>query len=183
MIIIDPKEYWTKRYEEAGEATVWLNNKYRPETHQKRLEFIGERLPSNSLGTVLDFGCGTGAYSRLFNKDLYIGYDHMEAATKIAEKNNPGFRYTNSQTQYGYMTLFTNCVLQHNPYEEVVRILEKYGNRNVVLYECTDSTINSGHCEGRIPLWYENILDRRVTSIDTHHIDGAEHSLMIWLQE
>jgi SAM-dependent methyltransferase len=184
MIIIDPKEYWTKRYNEAGDNTVWLNNKYQPETHKIRKEFLKAGFPTNQMGTVLDFGCGTGAYSELFHPDLYIGYDHMEKAIEIAKRKNPKHDYTTSKTQYGYYTLFTNCVLQHNPQDVVKEILDRYAkNKCVILYECTDERIQSGHCEGRSPEWYSEVLGREVDKVYSHVIDGAEHSMMVWLQQ
>src|SRR3989338_3862075 len=45
---------------------------------------------------VLDFGCGTGSYSFLFDPDKYIGIDIDYDRIKYAKKNYPeyNFRYT-----------------------------------------------------------------------------------------
>ena len=180
MVSIDSLDYFNKRYEQHGAATPWYGNKYRKDTHEARMEFLRQ---ADYWGSVLDFGCGTGAYCSLFSKDWYKGYDQIEAAVEIAREENPGYDFGTSQSQYGYMTFFANCVLQHNKDEVVQEILEKYAKNapRVILYECSDLKIDSAHCKGREPEWYADLVGREVEKVWTHEIDGGLHSLSQWL--
>lgn len=42
---------------------------------------------------ILDFGCGTGAFSVLFNKNSYIGFDIDKKRIVYARKKYPGYKF------------------------------------------------------------------------------------------
>lgn len=58
---------------------------------RRQKSIIRETIAKNSDGKkILDIGCGTGAFARLFDKNNYFGIDILPAYIEHAKKNCPG---------------------------------------------------------------------------------------------
>lgn len=58
---------------------------------RKQKQLIGETIGKNSKDKkILDIGCGTGAFARLFDKNNYFGIDILPEYIEYAKKNCKG---------------------------------------------------------------------------------------------
>lgn len=73
----------------------------------------------NKNDFVLDFGCGAGFFSKLFNSKKYLGVEINHNFVKVSKQNNPNYKFLILKNDYlkGYEkkinTVFINNVLHH----------------------------------------------------------------------
>jgi ubiquinone/menaquinone biosynthesis C-methylase UbiE len=97
---------------------------------------------------VVDYGCGTGFFSTLFNPSLFLGLDQNAKMIEYARQRNPLYTYQTIDWQKIALidecvdVIFTSYVLQHNLlvdkdpiYKEFYRVLRPGG-----LYICIENT-------------------------------------------
>lgn len=105
---------------------------------------IRERIPKNA--SVLDFGCGTGQYSELFESSKYVGVDvpgpHLNYAKRQFPKKtfitfSENFIVPSKSNFFDWVTCF--AVVHHVPpdgakvfREEVLRLLKRHGRILIV---------------------------------------------------
>lgn len=84
--------------------------------------FVGDRLPPLQTGwMVLDVGCGTGRFSRLFPPSVYTGIDSSAASVEAARKNAPNYTFKDGDLfhlDFGndqFEIVLNNAVLHHIP--------------------------------------------------------------------
>lgn len=109
-----------------------------------------EKLIRNEtfLQPVIDFGCGNGRLSGLFNASLYLGVDTSLKMVEYAKRSHAGYRFTvvfGGETLPASDTIFANDVMKHIP-EAAVRdvfssfrsdrliISEVFGDRGFIFY-------------------------------------------------
>ncbi len=105
---------------------------------------IQEHIPKNA--NVLDFGCGTGQYSGLFEDNKYVGVDvhgpHLNYAKKQFSKKtfitfSENFIVPQESNLFDWITCF--AVVHHVPpegikvfREEILRLLKRHGRILIV---------------------------------------------------
>lgn len=186
------KQYWRERYRIQKEKTAGYSGSL--EGYGERVKWVENELRKLNLLNlrVLDYGCGTGMYSQLFDKNKYLGID---ITVGLLFHTPEGYDYTCIQTPFLKKKVFdaemiyTNCVLQHNPDGLLRKILQGFKLQEpkyLVFYECVDKDIHNDHVKPRDYTDYDGfILD--VFGIDLvqkvqikHTFKGEKHSLMIW---
>jgi SAM-dependent methyltransferase len=87
-------------------------------------------------GRVLDYGCGTGFYTKLLTNEV-VGYDTSHSAIEFAKRYNdaPNITYTEMLPSENFDTVFFNCSLEYMP--EWRKVLARYAGCNVVIV-CRD---------------------------------------------
>ena len=189
------KEYWDNRSAEQKVRTVGPQGSslvQQNRIYQERFDFMRHRVPFTQY--TLDFGCGIGRYSKLFDPAKYFGVDICESLLDYAKDHNPRYRYQLlsepilTDIDFEFNIFFTSTVLQHNDDDSVKAILDSAkncGQNNLVLclYENTSKNPDKPHiCFRTVDRYIELIRD--VIVVDSYeswsHIShGEEHSLMV----
>jgi len=189
------KQYWDDRSAEQKARTVGPQGSsliQQNRIYQERVDFMRHRVPFTQY--ALDFGCGIGRYSRLFDPGRYLGVDICENLLNYAKDHNPQYRYQLlsqpilADIDFEFNVFFTSTVLQHNDDESVRNILESvktYGDNNLMLclYENTSENPDKPHiCFRSVKRYIELIRD--VIVVDSYeswsHIShGEQHSLIV----
>lgn len=190
------KKYWDKRSTEQGIRTVGPNNweiNRQNKIYSVRNEFITSKVPHDKY--VLDYGCGTGRYSRLFAPTLYLGVDICENLLAIAARDNPEYQYEllpnpiPKPIDFPFDVFFTATVLQHNDDEGFERILASLqaisGRRPLIfcIYENTADKQGEPHVCFRSVKRYLEFISKYFHIIKhdswAHVVHGEEHSLIL----
>ena len=151
------KKYWRDRVDEHGGRAVGFDNLpmgVLEAEDRVRKEFIFTRCPKNLK--TLDYGCGIGKYAEDF--ESYSGVDITWKLIEIARQEHLGKMFfvlddiKLSETSMTFELFFTATVLQHNPDDVVLDIIESVKNArpsNLMfsLYEIAD--VQAPHVRGR----------------------------------
>jgi SAM-dependent methyltransferase len=119
-----------------------------PESSLPWIAFVNNFIRENNISSVLDLGSGDGRiFSHInLNGASYIGIESSKKAISIFMENNPNFdgNIINSDllsADYPKTDLvLIKDVLQHNPYADVVNILNKAKESCVYILICEDFT-------------------------------------------
>lgn len=185
-MIDNPKQYWRDRYARQGYLTTGFNGHNKSEmelNYKQRFDWLDTFLPQDRKN-VLDYGCGTGRYCRLFSNCAYVGMDIEQRAVDLAKEMNPKYYFDNIEhlkdTYYidRPSVLFTSTVLQHNTDEEVKTILSLFDCK-LWLYEFTGQS-DAPHMASRTVKDYERLAGRKCERSYSHITHGQEHTLMIF---
>jgi len=129
MNLTEAKEYWKVRASELGYRYVGRVNHSAMEHfkfYDRKVDFIESKIPPHSR--VLDFGCGVGMFSQLFNKYDYLGVDICEQGIMDAKELNFKHRFQHIESyddiKGTYDLIFCMNVLQHIGY--VPPIIEEW---------------------------------------------------------
>jgi glycosyltransferase involved in cell wall biosynthesis len=190
--------YWRGRYARQNVAAVGFGN--RPPAEQARIlkekqDFIAPWLDPQL--TTLDYGCGAGKMSRLFNPDKYLGVDLTPEFLTIARQDNPAYQYKalaspvghthEPWTGWAFEQFFTSNVLQHNSDKLVVEIFRNLAairphSFAMVLYENTNFSSNTTHMRFRRPDEYIAFIEEQFevhdVATDSHRVHGEHHTIM-----
>lgn len=197
---IDIKSYWKERSSNQKELTVGFNGhsniKEQNVEYQKKIDFVKSYL-SPSLKT-LDYGCGTGRWSNLFND--YLGVDIEQNLLSIATQNNPDkifyllnepyIQPTEEQPLSSFLLnleqFFSSTVLQHCDDQTVSLIFKglafyKKENITFILYE--NESVQKFHVRGRTLENYTSIISKffsiKKKSYFSHIIHGEVHGVSL----
>ena len=199
------KEYWDSRALQQGRKTVGFGGKPLKEqdgNYRQRYEFI---LPHLSLDLfTMDYGCGIGRYSDIFDSEKYLGVDGCEKLLSIAKEDNPNHAYilcengtlNNELVEYiispaKIEQFFTATVLQHNSTKQVEEIFKSWmphmaDQCKFVLYENCHDAEDKEHISFRAPEQYLNIFEKATgfkaeleqLDVFSHQIHGETHALL-----
>ena len=198
-------EYWNGRAAEQGKRTVGFGGKPIDEqdsNYRERYEFIIPHLDFDCY--TLDYGCGIGRYTSLFDRNKYLGVDVCEKLLNIAECENEGYDFVlcengllDRESVLPYIRFknieqfFTATVLQHNSDIQVRHIFKSWTEYmspdcRFVLYENCHNAEDKEHIAFRSPEQYIALfkdateLDVNIISIDQHKIHGEWHAITIF---
>lgn len=188
--------YWKKRAAKQGPIAVGFAGRPSPEQQrivEQKIAFIQPRIHPDLF--TLDYGCGIGLFSRLFEPDCYIGMDLTPEFLEMAARNNPGYRYNATEpasigpTPSPVEQFLTINVLQHNDdctVSEIFRDLAARcpeGGLRIVLYENSHAGKDSGHMRFRKPAEYRQFVAEHFTihkmETASHIVHGEEHSITV----
>lgn len=190
------KAYWDDRSTKQYACTVGPHGSSLTEQdriYQERFDLMQHRVPFSQY--TLDFGCGIGRYSRLFDPAKYLGVDICSSLIDFAGDRNSEYKYqlladpVLKDIDFGFNVFFASTVLQHNDDKSVKSILESVKihstNRELMLclYENTSANPDKPHiCFRTIERYIELISD--VIVVDSYeswsHIShGERHSLIV----
>lgn len=187
--------YWNVRSSEQRELTVGpsgFTEAQQLELVRERKEFFFWRVLTHLK--TLDFGCGIGLYSDLF--EHYTGIDCCENLLKIAQSRNPSKKFILSPAAVppahlipkDTESIFTSTVLQHNDDNTVSGFFKTIRDRIknqlcLQLYEHLDA--HAGHVKGRSYLEYKTMVSMFFTILysESHpHVShGEKHCLSIFI--
>ena len=191
------KKYWADRSKQQGRRTVGFANApldKQDEYYRKRIEFMLPHM--NTELFTLDYGCGIGRFSKLFNPDKYLGVDVTELLLHIAASDNPEYNYIILNNPYITASnlapieqFFSSTVLQHNT-DETIRLivssLKGLPIKRFMLYETTAELKSGGHMNFKSFEDYGNLISEvfEISKSEQfkfmpEHIN-IEHSLMIF---
>ena len=190
-------EYWRDRAEQSKSAAVGFDAKNltkQDERYGERNEFLFG--PIDTSIHTLDYGCGIGRYSSMF--DNYLGVDITLELLKIAKRNNPTKKYmqlshpflTKTHKDYSKVAqIITTTVLQHCE-DKLVQIIfdsmfEHIKQKGLVfsIYE-KDDGISKPHVASRSPVQYGQMIQEagyvaKFMENKSHMIHGEKHTLTI----
>jgi len=189
------KDYWSNRASQQNDLAVGYAGKNRgiqDSIMKSKTDFIKQFLDVGLC--TLDYGCGVGKFSRLFDKSKYLGVDITEKFILMAAENNPGYWYKLLSDPFVYDLgfdfdlFFTSNVLQHNCdyiVGEIFRKLSKIKEQDfqIFLYENThDSFNNTHHMCFRSASDYLSFISEhfyiRKYSIHNHLVHREKHSII-----
>lgn len=126
--------YWEERAKKSGAAAVGFDAKNKmaqnARYHDRRI-FLNAYL--DKVGFTLDYGCGIGRYSDLFDPTRYLGADITMGLISLALKENPKHSYMHLSDPWisdwnlkipAVTQIFTATVLQHNSDEVIQKIFD-----------------------------------------------------------
>lgn len=182
-------EYWKDRSNKQGIRTVGHANssiESQKIEYQNKQKFISKYI--NPELKTLDYGCGVGRHSILFNKNKYVGVDITENLLNLAIQLNDGYKYKlielYGNIQDKFEQIFTSTVLQHCDDKVVSKIIQSFRNviqKKGILVFYENSQVKADHVNGRSPLEYVNLTNHHfdVINVETssHIVHGEEHSI------
>lgn len=196
LTVGDVKQYWRDRFRNQKGIAVGFAGK--PKAHQEQIlrekkEFILPKIDTN-LKTI-DYGCGIGLFSSMFDAGKYLGLDITQEFIDLAKQSNPEHQYLLLDSPFmGSMDLnfdidlfFTANVLQHNCDYIVAELFKnlksiKHEDFTLALYENTHRFVNTHHMCFRTPDDYLSFASEHFCiknhEIFTHRIHGEDHSLI-----
>lgn len=113
---ITVKQNWDMRADKYGYDAVGVigtRGEIQKEQYRKTIEFLKKKIPKTK--TVVDYGCGVGKLSNLFNHNKYQGIDISDKMVEIAREHHPDYSFSQIQELPKATIYFTANVLQHNP--------------------------------------------------------------------
>ena len=185
------KDYWINRSKTYGKATVGYIGNSLPEQNKEydeKINFVKQYL--NKSLTTLDYGCGVGRWSILFDK--YLGVDITNNLLEIAKKEtikeylliDTTYLPNYISKEFDFERFFTSTVLQHCDDDSVRDILKsikvnKEKGFEFFLYENTE--VQTNHVKGRTPIEYKKLISEyfEVLSFEEYHhmVHGEKHSI------
>lgn len=186
----EAKQYWQERSSQQKELTVGFgSNKTiaaQDDEYNTKINFVKPYLDIHL--PTLDYGCGIGRWSHLFNN--YLGVDLTENLINIARERHVNKKYllleepTLTTLDFHFSQFFTSTVLQHCDDNLVSCIIKslynlKHDDLNIILYENTH--VQASHVNGRSPETYKNMFERyfkiKAFEFNSHYVHGEEHSV------
>lgn len=187
--------YWEKRSAAQGVRTVGFSNlqmSKQDKNYAKRISFVTEFL--DTYVKTIDYGCGIGRYSDLFDSENYLGMDITQNLIDAAVERNPEHRYLKlnqphlPSLDFNFEQFFTATVLQHNDDLVVENIIKsilpiKADGFSFVLYENSSPSVFAPHMCPRSPERYRDIVSKVFEVKDfkrkSHVVHGEEHSICV----
>jgi len=123
----------------TNEAFFYLFRKLIHKDFKKEKEIIKTNLNFARQIVVLDFGCGIGQFSTVFNNDIYYGIDNDRICVEFAKKKFKGEFILNKTNKIPFNSETFDLVLILNTFHhlsdsdispiltEVKRVLKKHG--------------------------------------------------------
>lgn len=189
------KQYWESTIAVSGDLTVGYYQNIDEQAAEYRIK-TGFVLPKlNTELITVDFGCGTGNWSKFFVPNNYIGVDLTLGLLSVAEQNNTEYNYKllsdpcfneAKHIPKNMEQFFTSTVLQHCDDKAVSCIFKNVAKRKKTgfkfcLYENLD--VQKMHVRGRSTIDYVNLICKhfRILSVSshTHVVHGEPHTLSI----
>lgn len=193
--------YWRERFQREGGRAVGFAN--RPAAEQTAIidqkQYFLRAMLDTSLRTI-EYGCGTGLFSDLFDPEKYVGYDITEGFLEIARRRNPSARFVRVNSAIGTRDLYatglnpsdfeqfmTINVLQHNDdivVSEILRHLTQWrpGGFRFALYENIHAAASKGHMRFRSVDDYLTLIGQHFRIRDSHHavheVHGERHAFI-----
>lgn len=184
------KKYWDKRSSLQKELTVGFNGNtnisLQNDEYVVKTEFVKKFL--NKKLKTLDYGCGIGRWSTLFNE--YLGVDITNNLLNIAKENNKDKKYILlkepilKDINYDFEQFFTSTVLQHcddNLVDRIINSLYELKNKGFVIVLYENSIVKADHVNGRSPEGYKSMFEKyfKIISFEcnSHVVHGEEHSV------
>ena len=189
------QRYWRNRFLKQRDIAVGWAGK--PKTVQEQIiktkqDFIDKHIDREKL--TLDYGCGVGLFSHLFDPRLYVGVDITADFIKMAKQHNPVYEYRllNSYCLKGmnfnnveqFMTI---NVLQHNCDYIVSEIFSSLRDSRkkgmtILLYENTCKKNSTEHMCFRSEKDYVKIISQYFNIKSSHYrshvVHDEEHTLI-----
>ena len=104
--------YRARKYGYDAVGVIGTKNEVQEAQYAQTKKFLKDKLPQDK--SVLDYGCGVGRLSELFNPELYTGIDISPEMLKIARKTHPEYTFLDLGEIPETDIFFTANVLQHN---------------------------------------------------------------------
>lgn len=100
-------------------------------------EKLTEALCDIKYTKLIDYGCGYGRLSSIFDKDIYHGYDINKYAIAEAKKRHPGYTYTtiDNATIYDGDILLVYTVFLHLDDDTIKQIIGSTSTKYIILCE------------------------------------------------
>ena len=132
---------------------------------------VKEKLTEKSKVNILDYGCGTGRFCGILQRELgldfafidYIGVDGSTAMIDKAKENNPGlpnasfFHVSEYQKNTDYDIVVSIDVIQHqeNPLEYLEKIFAENPEADKIVIGWHSQTTKAGiiHFHNKYPFW------------------------------
>lgn len=89
VTVANTPEAWTFRAETAAQS--WEAAMWSEQGQQQRFQAVRKALDPQPGETLLDFGCGTGSFSRLVPETSYVGYDWAQGMIDRAWREHGSF--------------------------------------------------------------------------------------------
>lgn len=142
------RTYWEARYAGGGNSGVGSYHKFA----EFKAEILNDFIVSNSVDTVIEFGCGDGNQLLLANYPRYLGFDVSATAVnlclgKFAGDNSKSFKLLDQYAgETADLTLSLDVIfhlVEDEEFEAHMRILFNAATRFVILY--SSDTDNNAH--------------------------------------
>jgi SAM-dependent methyltransferase len=131
--------YWEERYASGGNSGVGSYRKFA----EFKAQILNEFIVSNSIGTVIEFGCGDGNQLLLTQYPSYLGLEVSTAALKICQQKFAGdprksFKlldlYAGERADLALSLDVIFHLIADEEFEEHMRILFNSSDRFVIIY-------------------------------------------------
>jgi len=179
----EAKIYWSLRAKEQGikyVGHIGHSNEEHKNFYWRKAKFLNELIPRHKR--VLDFGCGVGMFSHLFDKGKYLGVDIIDSAINLTL---PHYRYqlieNYSEIEGRFDLIFTANVLQHiSDLGDVFKCFRKVMRKGhlLLMENYTDSGV---HMYPRGGVEYCNIIENyfHIKSLKTEIFEGGNLAMKI----
>jgi len=86
---------------------------------------------------VLDYGCGRGRLTQVFDKEDYIGYDPEPELIALAIHDNIGYQYTNigPLSKDGKDLILAYTVFVHMHDKQVLEVIKQFNPKTICIVE------------------------------------------------
>lgn len=190
----DVTAYWAERSSKQGFLTCGFAGNKTNEAQEKeyadKIDFVSPHIVEG-LSTI-DYGCGVGRWSHLFNDDIYVGLDIEDSLLSIARKSHPTKKFLRlktpslSELDENYLHAIKNssqflsvCVLQHCNDSLVLRIFKnlhdiKPNQMRFILYENIE--VQANHVAGRNGQEYLELMTQAGYVGELEHYSHVVHN-------
>lgn len=145
---------------DARDEGVWTRHAEEHKTHnlhaiqpQTKLRLMLLKAAPKG-GKVIDFGCGSGLWSPMFEDYEYTGLDQNANMISVANSRNTGLKF--QQIEWNKIPLedssvdviFTSAVLQHNKHDQKLPVLREFYRvlKPGGIYLATENTFRPDNC-------------------------------------
>lgn len=154
------KSHWDNRCQLYGMNSVGVigsDTATQKEQYDKTIKFLEDKIKRNV--TVVDYGCGVGKLSHLFDQKKYTGVDISSEMVDLARKNNPEYTYEVLGKVPKATMFFSANVLQHNEDSFVKELKLKDKFKHIFIYELFGSEKGREYLRPRTVEEYEKLID------------------------